>query len=378
MQSPESFFKSIIASQIYSHIDCLILVIHLNHETSAFVKALSSLAKIAAILPKSSSKKHQNLDEFENNYKILHYSRAEIIADKENFLKQISELVGTRQFAIIDMGGYFSHVYIELLERFNTQLIGLVEDTENGHQKYEKAIVNNSIYQRKFPIISVARSTLKDPEDVLVGNAIVFSAEAILRSIGIILTGKKILVIGFGKIGRSISSALLSRGIRVDIYDINPIRLASSLSLGFHSASREELLQCADIIFCATGNGSIGLKDFVNLKNGLFLFSATSSDDEWQKCLIKEFKENGKKKKRLINYLTYNKKEIYICNQGDSVNFVHGGVVGSFINLVQGEMLYAISMLEHTSPSQIYEIPDESKKFIATQWLKNHGIPSVN
>ncbi|MCE7526845.1 NAD(P)-dependent oxidoreductase [Polynucleobacter sp. IMCC 30228] len=378
MQSSESFFKSIIASQICSHIDCLILVAHLNQETSAFIKALSSFAKIAAILPKTSSKKHLNLDEFESTYKILHYSRAEIIADKENFLKQISELVGTSRFAIIDMGGYFSHVYSELLERFNNKLIGLVEDTENGHQKYENAIAKNSIYQRKFPIISVARSTLKDPEDALVGNAIVFSAEAILRSVGIILTGKKILVIGFGKIGRSISSALLSRGIRVDIYDTNPIRLASSLSLGFHSASREDLIKCADILFCATGNGSIGIKDFRNFKNGLFIFSATSSDDEWQACLKKEFKENGKKSNKLIDCLTYNKKKIYICNEGDSVNFVHGGVVGSFINLVQGEMLYAISRLEHTPPSHIYEIPDASKKFIAAQWLKSHGISAFN
>ena len=51
----------------------------------------------------------------------------------------------------------------------------MVEDTENGLRRYLGA------WKPPCPVFSVARSPLKDPEDYLVGQSVVFSAEALLR-----------------------------------------------------------------------------------------------------------------------------------------------------------------------------------------------------
>ena len=75
------------------------------------------------------------------------------------------------------------------------KLIGVVEDTENGHKRYEQ------IAFPPCPVLSVARSPLKEPEDFLVGHAIVFSAEALIRQSGVVMVNKRALVIGYGKIG---------------------------------------------------------------------------------------------------------------------------------------------------------------------------------
>lgn len=65
---------------------------------------------------------------------------------------------------------------------------------------------------------------LKDPEDFLVGQSVVFSTEALMRGRGDILHGRTALVIGFGKLGSSIARLLHAKGVQVTVFDIDPVR----------------------------------------------------------------------------------------------------------------------------------------------------------
>jgi adenosylhomocysteinase len=223
------------------------------------------------------------------------------------------------------------------------------------------------------PIISVARSSLKDPEDALVGQAIVFSAEVIMRSHGLILLGKRVGVIGFGKIGRSIAFSLLSRGSRVDVFDSNPILLASALSLGFHTSFRPDFLRSVDILFCATGNQSLSSADQVYFKDGLHIFCATSSDDELSICLRKKIHTESFLESPNTRRVVLSNKNIYIHNDGNSINFLHGAVVDRFIELVQGEIIYSLGSLGGAPRGRISYLPDLDKKYIARQWISKYG-----
>jgi adenosylhomocysteinase len=365
----KNFFDSIVWKKDNCEIESVIAVVHLNEQLKSFLKAITSFAEVAAILPKSSSKNPGLIEKFNSTYHILDYTREEIIANKEIFLAEIINKVGSKKFAIIDMGGYFSHVYEDLQYRFRDNFKGIVEDTENGHQKYEIALKNRLSLQCNFPVISVARSSLKDPEDTLVGQAIVFSAEAIFRSSGFVFTGKQILVVGFGKIGKSIASSLKSRGLQVDVYDIDPIRLAAAFSLGFYSGQRNTLLSKADVIFCATGNKAIGLDDFRYIKNETFLFCATSSDDELMDCLRYECQKNSVQVTDYVSLIRYDEKQFFVGNKGNAINFIHGGVVGDFIELIQAEIIFALGNLSTAPRNVIFQLPNDDKKFIAQEWV---------
>jgi len=285
MQKFPGFFSSIINPSRYKNIDSVLVVMHANVEFENFLAALSSVIRIASVIPKASSKKFANLNTLKQRYPVYDIDRKSILASPTKFINTISCLIKNERFVVIDMGGYFSHVALELAKKFDKQMVGIVEDTENGHQKYEALIKHKSSYGDLAPVMSVARSPLKEPEDSLVGQAIVFSAEAIMRSHGLILLGKRVGVIGFGKIGKSIAFSLLSRGSRVDVFDSNPILLASALSLGFHTSARSTFLSAADVLFCATGNKSLSSADEIYFKDGLHIFCATSSDDELSACM---------------------------------------------------------------------------------------------
>lgn len=238
MRADRNFFKKISQKIDINGISKLIVVTHINSEVSIFLDVLSEKIEIAGIIPKSSARHLSEINKFKYFDAIFKISKKEIIKKPVNLLKLVNKNVGNNSFAVMDMGGYFSYPYGQLFDFFNGKLVGIVEDTENGHKKYEHVIKAIDI-KKQIPVISVARSLLKDPEDSLVGEAIVFSAEAILRKRRTLLIGKKSLVIGFGKIGSAICRSLLKRSLHVAILEIDPIRLASALSQGMHSGFKK-------------------------------------------------------------------------------------------------------------------------------------------
>ena len=372
MQKCPGFFNSIISPNRYKNVDSVLVVMHANVEFLNFLTALARVTRIAGVIPKASSKKFANLDALKKQYPVFDIDRSEILASPDQFINAIDRLIKNERFAIIDMGGYFSHVALDLTKKFDDQIIGIVEDTENGHQKYEALIKRKRPCENLVPVISVARSSLKEPEDSLVGQAIVFSAEAIMRAQGLILLGKRVGVIGFGKIGRSIAFSLLSRGSRVDVFHSNPILLASALSLGFHTSSRSEFLRSADVLFCATGNKSLSMDDEDLFKGGLHIFCATSSDDELSACLRYKIDVTSVVVRPHTCKIYLKDKYAYIHNKGNSVNFVHGAVVYSFIELVQGEIIYSIGSLYDAPRNTISHLPESDKRFIAERWMSHH------
>ena len=64
---------------------------------------------------------------------------------------------------------------------------------------------------------------------------------------------------------------------------------------------------------------------------------------------------------------------VYICNRGNSVNFLHDGVVGPFIKLVQGELAFALGAMAQAPVHRISTLEKRDKEFIAAQWIRAYG-----
>jgi adenosylhomocysteinase len=254
---------------------------------------------------------------------------------------------------------------------FSGQILGVVEDTENGLRRY--------LDLAKLPcaVYSVARSPLKDPEDYLVGQSVVFSAEALVRARGDILHGRRACVIGFGKIGSSIARMLHAKHLQVTVFDTDAIRMTQALAQGFRTAaSRAEALAGAGAVFCATGNFALRDDDFARISNGSYVASVTSSDDELELAALQGLYTCQPAEPHVTRYSTTG-HYFYVLNDGNAVNFVHGASVGSFIHLIQAEILAAIARLAGAPHEPgLHEISHDTREFIAGAWLHYfNGMP---
>jgi adenosylhomocysteinase len=271
----------------------------------------------------------------------------------------------SKPIILIDIGGYFAPTINDLCSIFGNKIIGIVEDTENGHQKYQ------SIKDLKLPVISVARSYLKENEDYLVGQSILFSTDSLLRSYNRLLSFMNCGVLGYGKVGKSIALNLQKTAVKPMVWDTTSSKRVRAINDGSISPDRSVLISTSDVIFCATGNKSLNIFDFRKLKNGCFIVSVTSSDDEFNFDYLDSEYEKEEVAPYILKY-TNTANYFYMLNSGNAVNFIHGAVVGDFIFLVQSEILATVKyLLSNNLKPGIHELPVQIKEELAEIWLKN-------
>ncbi|MDI6519891.1 adenosylhomocysteinase [Streptomyces coelicoflavus] len=339
------------------------LITHLLAERPAFVRAVAAMTRLAAVLPKPKSVHPAAQRETERTVVVDALTR-ELFTNPDTTLDYFESRAAGEPISLLDVGGYFAPTLTDVHSRFTGRLLGVVEDTENGHLRYE------ALDKLPCPVISVARSPLKDPEDYLVGQSVVFSTEAVMRGRGDILHGRPALVIGFGKLGSSIARLLHAKGVQVTVFDIDPVRRTQALSQGFTVArERETALTGAGLVLCATGAVSLRGEDFSHLRNGAYVATVTSSEDELELASLPDVYTRTVVGDHITRYQTTG-HYFYLANGGNAVNFIHGASVGPFIFLIQAEILAAIRMLTRGGlPPGMHEVPAPDREAIAATWL---------
>jgi adenosylhomocysteinase len=287
-----------------------------------------------------------------------------LFGDSGRALDYFEEHAAGERVALLDVGGYFAPCLVYLCARFSGHIAGVVEDTENGHRRYA------GVGKLPCPVFSVARSPLKHPEDFLVGQSVVFSGEALVRGRGDIFPGREACVVGFGKLGSSIARTLHAKHVRVTVYDEDPVRLTQALAQGFRVAtSLPEALSGAGIVWCATGNLSLRAEDFRQLPNGAYVASVTSSEDELELDSLQDSYDRAVVAPHVTRYSVIG-HYFYVLAGGNAVNFLHGASVGTFIFLIQAEIIAALRQLaEDVREGGIHEVSDPDRRDIASIWL---------
>ncbi len=201
-------------------------------------------------------------------------------------------------------------------------------------------------------------------------QSVVFSTEALMRGRGDILHGRTALVIGFGKLGSSIARLLHAKGVQVTFFDIDPVRRTQALSQGFAVArDREHALTGAGLVLCATGSIALRGEDFPHLRNGAYIATVTSSEDELELAGLPEVYTRARTGESITRYQTTG-HYFYLMNNGNAVNFLHGASVGPFIFLVQAEILAAIEILARADLNPgMHGIGADHRATIAATWL---------
>lgn len=339
-----------------------IVISHIVPDYKEYLEAINYICPILKLIPKPNSIDKETFEEIKDKYSMLRVTRDEIDTNYE-LKKAIKE--SDKNIIIFDIGGYFSR-WIQKNIELSNKIKFIIEDTENGYQKYENLKTN-------IPILSVARSPLKDNEDNLVGESVVFSSDVLLRKMGEIIEYKKCGIIGYGKIGESIGKNLLQKGVKPIVYDQNAIKQIRAYNQMCNIGTKNEIINNSEVIFLATGNHSLNINDFRKIKNGTYIFSVTSSDDELDSSYLDKEYEIEEVVHYIFKYSNEN-NYFYLVQKGNAVNFIHNAVMYDFIYLVMSEMIVAAQALKdnkvnYTEDKKILELDDTTRAKIAEIWL---------
>ena len=172
-------------------------------------------------------------------------------------------------------------VFLDLLRsRFETDrnkwtqisesIKGVTEETTTGVLRlYQFAAAGDLA----FPAINVNDSVTKSKFDNKYGcrHSLI---DGINRGTDVLIGGKKVLVCGYGDVGKGCAESVKGQGARVVVTEIDPINALQALMEGYDVETVEDAIGEADIVITATGNKDIitlahmkAMKDYAVLGN---------------------------------------------------------------------------------------------------------------
>lgn len=350
-----------------------VVVTHLLPGQMDFLTAFERVARVVAVLPKPKSADLRTRELVATVHRCDPLDRA-LFADPLWLTAYLEDRAAGRRLVLADIGGYFAPALAEVCAGFSGQIAGVVEDTENGLRRYLQ------LDTLPCPVYSVARSPLKEPEDRLVGEAIVFSIESLLRRMGEVLPGRRACVLGFGKIGSGIAAALHARHVQVTVRDTDPVRQAQAIAVGYHSMPLSEALAGADLVVSATGSRALGLEHLALLREGAFLAGATSSDDEFDLGGLGDEASGFIRQDVIEGVVRYDGggRAFFLLGNGNAVNFLHTSAMGPAIHLIKAEIVAAAArLLSDSHEPGLYEVPTRTRAQIAAAWVETFQRPAA-
>jgi S-adenosylhomocysteine hydrolase len=262
------------------------------------------------LIPKKSSLNTNLLRHIANPTQIL---RARDRSEFSKTINEVKEIVGRSNLPIIlfDIGGYFAPFVDELSNFLGDRLLLVLEDTANGHKKYTLT----EYYKTSHRFKSVAYDSYKMAENVMVANIMLGHLHSFVSDWSIF---KSTLVVGYGRIGRSLCFGLRERGAKnIVVVDADKARLFMASTEGFESLTAKQLEGVQDRFdYCFSMSGHHGVTGEVlsSLRDNSYISVVTSYDDEFAAPIKKIFEAGGGES------IDWEGKTVNIVNRGRPIN----------------------------------------------------------
>ena len=379
-------------SAFYSHLTALlgpvptptqsVVIAHVLPDAPFFLRAVDSIAPICLLLAKPKSLASEAGTRVAESLSFPRQALSRKWAeDVDSVLSTLADaLKPDLPFLLCDIGAYFAPSILAIAERYKDQFLGVLEGTENGASAYERHFRTLRI-DPPIPIVSVARSSLKLPEDFLVGAGIIFSAEAILRQHGQVLQTRTATVIGFGRVGRAVAEALRTRGVPTVVFDTDPIACAEAAVRGYPVyGSIEEAVDFGTLVVSATGSHALDRTALDSVRRGAVIATVTSRDSEFDEEYLLDAYDSVGAEADGSGLSLYREvggdREFWLMNDGNAPNFLHGAVLGPALHLISGEKLAAVHELANsheqlagaTYQTPLIEIREDLRRNVARTW----------
>jgi adenosylhomocysteinase len=145
-----------------------------------------------------------------------------------------------------------------------------------------------------------------------------------LRSMNLLIAGKRIVVAGYGWVGRGVASRCRGMGAKVCITEVDPVRALEAHMDGFDVLPMAEAAKIGEIFITATGQtGVIRKEHILTMPNGAIMGNVGHFDVEVDaKFLLSESKSVREVRPHLDECVLKNGKRVYLIGKGRIANLV--------------------------------------------------------
>src|SRR5574343_167075 len=154
---------------------------------------------------------------------------------------------------ILDDGGDLTNMVFDRYTELVAGIKGLSEETTTGvHRLYERMKAGTL----HLPAINVNDSVTKSKFDNKYGCK-ESAVDAVRRATDVMLAGKRVVVCGYGDVGKGTAASFRGAGSIVTVTEIDPICALQAAMDGYEVKKLDTVIANADIVITTTGNKDI-------------------------------------------------------------------------------------------------------------------------
>ena len=261
--------------------------------------------------------------------------------------------------AICDMGGEL----IEAATLAGTPVAGALEATTTGLHRIRPLHLT-------FPVFDWNGIALKDAlhNRFHVGEETWPAFEGIT---GLSLFGRRILVVGFGPVGRGVAERARDLGAIVTVAERDPVRQMEAMHFGCRTMPLHDALADADVVVTATGrDGVLGEAELTRCRDGVVVFNVGHSNREIDVDWL-ERRERRSMKDHIDRY-AIGDRALFLLNRGSLINIaLTGGFAGSdsfdpFTGVMIRGLLWLLTGGASAFPPGLHAYPPDLEREVAT------------
>lgn len=276
---------------------------------------------------------------------------------------------------ILDDGGDLTNMVLDNYPELTSGIKGLSEETTTGvHRLYER--FKNGVLP--MPAINVNDSVTKSKFDNKYGCK-ESAVDAVRRATDTMLAGKRVVVAGYGDVGKGTAASFRGAGSIVTVTEIDPICALQACMDGFEVKKLENVVQNADVIITATGNKDIIREEhFRAMRDKAIVCNIGHFDNEIDMAWINEHYGSTKDEiKPQVDKYNIDGNDVIILAEGRLVNLGCATGHPSFVmsNSFTNQTLAQIELWNHSDryENKVYMLPKHLDEKVAKLHLERLG-----
>ena len=278
---------------------------------------------------------------------------------------------------ILDDGGDLTNMVLDQYPELVPGIKGLSEETTTGvHRLYDRMKAG----KLPLPAINVNDSVTKSKFDNKYGCK-ESAVDAVRRATDIMLAGKRVVVCGYGDVGKGTAASFRGAGSIVTVTEIDPICALQASMDGYEVKKLNTVIKNADIVITATGNKDIVTKEhFKVMKDKTIVCNIGHFDNEidmdWLNSNYGDTKSNIKPQVDI--YTIDSNSQVIVLAEGRLVNLGCATGHPSFVmsNSFTNQILAQIELWKNSSKyeNKVYMLPKNLDEMVALLHLPKLGV----
>ncbi|CAN5139009.1 adenosylhomocysteinase [soil metagenome] len=294
----------------------------------------------------------------------------------EEFERYLHQTLETGPELLIDDGAELVGRLVEHHPDLVGNVLGASEETTTGLLKLGAMEAEGVL---PFPVLAANDARMKHLFDNRYGTGH-SSLVALLANTNLFISGKAVVVMGFGWVGRGLVRYADGLGARVIVCEPDPVKLLEAYAEGYEVMNSLQAAEIGDVFLTGTGNLKVLAREhFERMKDGVLLANAGHYDHEFDLSALREMAAEAREvRENVTEYEMSDGRRLHVLARGRLVNIAAGdGHPVEIMDLTFAvQALAAHHLVKNAAGMQpgLHPVPPEIDEFVARAKLASLGV----